>query len=151
MAIKGDRAIKEPLAIDLYADGRSIADICKSLDVSDTSLRRWKAESKTPGEKLDLWDQRRRQKRNYLQRARDLLSDQYDYMEGLLAEERDSRIWDSLSKAFSIVERSEKRQKEIRRQAITEAAAAAGESAKESGVSEETIKAIRRDVLRMAE
>jgi len=151
MGIKGDRAVKEPLAIDLYADGRSLADIQKALDISDTTLRRWKAESKAPDARLDLWDQRRRQKRNYLQRARDLLDDQYEYVEGLQFEERDSRVWDSLSKAFAIVERSEKRQKEIRIQAITEAADAAGESAKQSGVSEDTIKAIRRDVLRMAE
>jgi hypothetical protein len=151
MGVKGDRAIKEPLAIDLYADGRSMPEISRKLDISDTTLRRWKAESRVPGEKQDGWDKRRAQKRNYVQRARDLLDDQYDYVEGLLPEDRDSRVMDSLSKMFAIVERSEKRQKQIRYQAIQEAAETAGETAKQSGVSSETIKAIRRDVLRMAE
>jgi len=151
MGIKGDRAVKEPLAIDLYADGRSLADISKQLDISDTTLRRWKAESKAPDETLDGWDKRRAQKRNYVQRARDLLDAQYDYVEGLLPEERDSRVMDSLSKMFAIVERSEKREKDIRRKALEEAANTVEETAKQSGVSSETIKAIRRDVLRMAE
>lgn len=43
-----------------------------------------------------------------------------------------------------------KREAEIRRQAIEDAADAVGEAAKQSGVSDETIKIIRRDVLRMA-
>jgi len=147
MAVKGDRAIKEPLAIDLYVDGRSLADISKQLDVSDTTLRRWKAESKVPDEKLDLWEKRRRQKRNYVQRARDLLDDQYEYIEDLLPAERDSRVMDSLSKMFAIVERSEKREKDIRRKAIEEAAEVVGETAREQGESEENIKFWQEKVL----
>lgn len=151
MAAKGKRAASEPQAMAMYADGKEIPEISAILGVSQNSLYRWKAESKAPDDDLDLWEKRRRQKRNYLQRARDLLDDQYEYMEGLLPEDRDSKVWDSLSKAFAIVERSEKREKEIRGQAIKEAADAVGESAKQAGVSEETIIAIRRDVLRMAE
>jgi len=41
--------------------------------------------------------------------------------------------------------------REVRKQAISDAAAVAGETAKQEGVSDETIKKIRRDVLRMAE
>lgn len=39
----------------------------------------------------------------------------------------------------------------IRKRALAEAAEAVGETAKQSGVSEETIRIIRRDILRMAE
>ncbi len=43
------------------------------------------------------------------------------------------------------------REKEIRKRAIEEAAATVEETAKQSGVSADTIKIIRRDVLRMSE
>lgn len=43
-----------------------------------------------------------------------------------------------------------KREEEIRRQALAEAAEKAGDAAKQAGVSEATIRIIRRDVLRMA-
>jgi hypothetical protein len=44
-----------------------------------------------------------------------------------------------------------KREEEIRRRAVEEAAEAAENTAKQAGASPELIKTIRRDVLRMAE
>jgi len=49
------------------------------------------------------------------------------------------------------LDRELKIQEETRRKALEDAAKAASSAAAEAGVSEETIKAIRRDVLRMAE
>ena len=60
----------------------------------------------------------------------------------------------SLSLAVQRLEASStinvKRESEIKRQALEAAAEAVGETAKEAGVSSETIARIRRDVLRMA-
>ena len=147
MAAKGKQAAMGPQAMSMFADGKEIREISAILGVSENSLYRWKSESKAPDEDLDLWEKRRRQKRNYLQRARDLLDDQYEYMEGLLPEDRDSKVWDSLSKAFAIVERSEKREKEIRRKAIEEAASVIEQTGKERGDSPVDIKFWQKKVL----
>jgi Bacteriophage Mu, Gp27 len=147
MAGKGKRAAMEPRAMSMFADGKEIPEISLILGVSQNSLYRWKSESMTPGDDLDLWEKRRWQKRNYLQRARDLLDDQYEYMEGLRAEQRDSKVWDSLSKAFAIVERSEKREKEIRRKAIEEAANTVEETARQQGMDAEQANFWREKVL----
>ena len=150
MAAKGDRAVLEPQAMLLYQDGKGIPEISAMLGVSQTSLYKWKTESLGPDDKLDLWDKRRLQKRSNLQRMRDLLAEQYEYIESLRPEERDSRVWDGLSKAFSIVERTDRMEAEIRKQAIEDAANVAGEVArayKKRGLSDDAAEEIRKKIL----
>jgi RNA polymerase-interacting CarD/CdnL/TRCF family regulator len=134
----------------LYQDGKGIPEISGLLGVSETSLYKWKGESLVPGEKIDLWDRRRIQKRSNLQRMRDLLDAQYEYIESLRPEERDSRVWDGLSKAFSIVERTDKMEEAIRKKTIEEAAKIVGEVArtyKKKGLSDAAAEEIRKKIL----
>jgi transposase-like protein len=151
MGSKGDRAAKAPLAERLYVDGHSLAEISRQLDVSDTTLRRWKSDSGIPGEEVDGWDRARQQKRGNIQRLKDLFERQLEYVEGLNPDEVTAPMMDTLSKLGALVERADRMEEVIRRKAIEDAAATVEETAKQSGVSEDTIKAIRRDVLRMAE
>ena len=111
MAKKGDRALLEPQAMRLYADGFALSDIVGQLDVSVTSLAKWKEESKRPGADMDEWDRARTQKRNNIQRLRDLFEDQLFYLEGLTAMERTAPMMDTLSKMGSLLERWDKIEK----------------------------------------
>ncbi len=111
MARKGDRAGLEPRAIRMYTDGNSIAEIARQLGISETSLTRWKNESKKPTVKLDEWDRAREQKRGNIQRLRDLFEDQLGYLEELHASERSAPMMDCLSKMGSLLERWDKIEK----------------------------------------
>jgi len=53
MAAKGDRGHLEPQAIRLYAEGRTLTEIGGLLDVSVTTLSKWKAESQRAGDEQD--------------------------------------------------------------------------------------------------
>jgi transposase-like protein len=140
----------EPLAKRMYADGYNLAQISREMGVSDTSLRKWKEDSRVPGEELDGWDTARMQKRGHVQRLRDILEEQLMYVESLLPEDRTSKTFDGLSKIAALVERIDKMEEEIRRKTLEEAADTIDGAARQAGISEETIRVIRRDVLRMA-
>lgn len=148
MGAKGDRAAKEPLAMKLYADGQSLTDISVQLDISDTTLRRWKSESLVPGEDIDGWDKMRQQKRGNIQRLKDLFERQLEYVEGLKPGEVTAPMMDTLAKLGALVERWDKVETEIRRRAIEEAADAFEETAKEQGMSEEDARFWRERVLK---
>jgi hypothetical protein len=105
MAQKGDRAAVEPLALRMYAEGRSLADISRLLSVSDTTLRRWKLESQVPGEDLDGWDKSRLQRRGNIQRLNDLYERQLRYVEGLLPDDMTAPMMDTVSKLRALVDR----------------------------------------------
>jgi len=107
MGTKGDRAAKEPLAKKMYADGTSLAEISRQLDISDTTLRRWKSEDKVPGEDIDGWDKARQQKRSYCQRLRDVYDEQLKHLEELNAIERNAQVIDAISKLGALVHRWE--------------------------------------------
>ena len=111
MAQKGDRAATEPMAMRLYVDGHSLAEISRQLDVSDTTLRRWKSESAVPGDDVDGWDKARMQKRGNIQRLKDLFERQLEYVEGLTPDEVTAPMMDTLSKLGALVERWEKMEK----------------------------------------
>lgn len=108
MAKKGDRAYLEPQAQRLYAEGYSLTDIAARLDVSVTSLAKWKEESKRPSADQDEWDRARGQKRSNILRLRDLFEDQLDFMEGLTARERTAPMMDTLAKMGALLERWDK-------------------------------------------
>lgn len=107
MGAKGDRAAKEPLAIRLYADGKNLVDIGKQLDISDTTLRRWKSESQVPGEEIDGWDKARQQKRGNVQRLKDLFERELKFAEKSDAGSISSPSMDALSKLGALVQRWE--------------------------------------------
>lgn len=115
MGTKGDRAAKEPLALRMYADGAALTRIAEKLAVSDTSLRRWKEESRVPGEALDGWDKARQQKRGNIQRLKDLFERQLEYVEGLTPSEVSAAMMDTLSKLGSLVERWDKAEMVLRK------------------------------------
>ncbi|MDF1592602.1 MAG: DUF1804 family protein [Desulfobacterales bacterium] len=103
MGAKGDRAAKEPLAMKLYADGASLTDISARLDISDTTLRRWKSESLIPGEDIDGWDKMRQQKRGNIQRLRDLFERELKFAEESEKGSISAPSMDALSKLGSLV------------------------------------------------
>lgn len=145
MAVKGERARLEPLAIKLYADGHTLSAIAAQLNISDTSLRKWKEESKSPVSDIDEWDRARNQKRGNTQRVKDLFERQLLYVEGLQAHEVSPGMMDTLSKLGALVERSDK---------IEKAAAVAEEVVKEvkkSGLSDDKVNEIRRKILGIGE
>lgn len=108
MAKKGDRAYLEPQAQRLYAEGYGLSDIAARLDVSVTSLAKWKEESKRPSADMDEWDRARGQKKGNIQRLRDLFEEQLSFLEGIAPRERSAPLMDTLSKMGSLLERWDK-------------------------------------------
>lgn len=141
MAKKGDRAYLEPQAVRLYADGRALSDISALLDVSVTSLAKWKEESKVPSADMDEWDRARTQKRSNIQRLRDLFEDQLFFLEGLSAKDRSAPMMDTLSKMGSLLERWDKMEKaqQVAENVVREV--------KKTGLSADTVDDIRRQIL----
>ena len=148
MPEKGARTQLEPVARQMYIDGQSLTAIEAALDVSRQTLAAWKGSTKKPNEELDEWDKARQRKANFALRMEALLERELTF-----AEEREpgaigGASLDNLTKLGSLVVKF--RLEEARKQTITEAADRAEDSAKQAGVSEETMKKIRRDVLKMA-
>ena len=108
MAKKGDRAVLEPAAMRLYAEGHNLSAIAERLGVSVTSLSRWKEASRKAGADADEWDRARSQKRGNVQRLRDLFEEQLRYLEDLPPGERTAPALDALAKLGSILERWDK-------------------------------------------
>ena len=149
MAEKGARTQLEPVARQMYIDGQSLTAIEAALDVSRQTLAAWKGSTKKPSENTDEWDKARTRKANFALRMEALLERELTF-----AEEREPGALggasiDSLTKLGSLVVKF--RLEEARKQTIAEAADRAEDSAKQAGVSEETMKKIRRDVLKMAQ
>lgn len=141
MASKGDKAILAPQAQRLYADGHSLTAIAGQLDVSITSLTRWKSETLSPGQAMDEWDRARSQKRGNIQRLRDLFEDQLAYLEGQHASDRTAPMMDTLSKVGSLLERWDKMEKAQR------VADDVVREVKKAGLTDETVNMIRSQIL----
>ncbi len=105
MGTKGDRAAKEPLAMKLYADGQNLAEISNQLDISDTTLRRWKTDSRVPDEDVDGWDKLRQQKRGNIQRLRDLFERELKHVEESATGSITAPSMDALTKLGALVQR----------------------------------------------
>jgi hypothetical protein len=143
MGAKGDRASKEPLAKKLYADGLSLAEISRRMDISDTSLARWKSESLVPGADMDEWDRGRAQKRGNIQRLKDLFERQLEYVEGLNPGEVTAPMMDTLSKLGSLVEKWDKAEIVLRK--IADAIAGVDDG-KPKVLDAETIRTLREQL-----
>ena len=141
MATKGDKASLAPQAQRLYADGNTLSAIAVQLDVSVTSLARWKAETLTPGQPMDEWDRARSQKRGNIQRLRDLWEAQLVHIENCPAEERTAQKMDALAKLGSLLERWDKFEKTQR------VAEDVVKEVTKAGLTAETANDIRRQIL----
>lgn len=141
MGQKGDRAAKEPLAIRMYAEGKSLEAIGAELDVSPTSLRIWKSQSLAPDAEIDEWDRARQQRRNMSQRLKDVYEEQVEYIETLRPNERTAPMIDALSKMGALVEKHEIRDR------ATAAAKDVAKIVKDNGLSDEQSEVIRKKIL----
>lgn len=148
MAEKGARTQLEPVARQMYIDGQSLTAIEAELGVSRQTLSAWKVQTKKPNEDLDEWDKARRRKVDFALRLEALLERELSFAEERQPGAIGGASIDSLTKLGALVVRF--RLEEARRQTITEAADRAQDSAKQAGVSAETLRKIRRDVLKMA-
>lgn len=141
MGQKGDRAAKEPLAIRMYAEGKTLEAIGAELDISPTSLRIWKGQTLAPGADIDEWDRARQQRRNMSRRLKDVYEDQVEYIESLRPKERTAPMIDALSKMGALVEKHE----------IRDRASAAAEDVakivKDNGLSDKHAEQIRKKIL----
>lgn len=142
MAKKGDKALLEPLARKLYADGNSLTAIAEQLGVSATSLKRWKDETLVPGNDLDEWDRARQQKRGNLQRMRDLFERELEHIENLEPGEVTPPMMDTLSKLGALIEKWDKIEKAQRA-----ADDVVKEVKKKAGIDAETEDLIRAKIL----
>jgi len=142
MGQKGDRAAKEPLAAKMYADGQSLAEIGRQLDISDTTLRKWKEDSRIPGEDVDGWDKSRQQKRGNIQRLKDLFERQLAYVEEMHPSEVTAAMMDTLSKLGALVEKWDKAEIVLRKlKDLTEE-----KDGKPKVIDAETIRQIREEL-----
>jgi AraC-like DNA-binding protein len=139
---KGARPSIEPIALRLYAEGHSIAEISRRLDVSETTLHRWKEASGVPGNQ-DEWDRAREQKRGNTTRLKDLFERQLTYVEGLGAHEVTPPMMDCLAKLGALVGRWHEIEQVV--------SAVAHEMVKEAktsgGLTEEKAELIKRKIL----
>ncbi|MFZ2948220.1 MAG: DUF1804 family protein [Desulfuromonadaceae bacterium] len=62
MAEKGKRITLEPVARQMFVDGKSLVDIEAELGVSRQSISDWKGRTKKPGDDKDEWDKARETK-----------------------------------------------------------------------------------------
>lgn len=147
MAAKGDKARLYDVAMRMFVDGASLTDIEAALDVSRQTLSQWKADSKRPSDEHDTWDRGRRQKRNNVQRLRDLFDREMTALEESKAGSLNNVSVDALSKIGALVMKWEQREQDIRKRALEEAANIVGTSVKKGGLSNAAADEIRKKIL----
>jgi len=156
---KGDRASKEVQAKEMYAYGLSLTDIAVALDISVTSLARWKHDTKDPNKSEDEWDLARVGRRDHIDMIKATYQEQLAYVSELSPRQRSPKDSDLLVKLHSIIISWEKFELEKVAKLMLRIDRTAslpepedtenGETVKEAGVSADTIARIRKDVLRM--
>ena len=99
MAKKGVRASLEPICFRLYGQGWTLSAMSARFEVSVTTLSKWKKESLSPGQPMDDWDLKRQSNIDDGETLRQLFNEQKSYVLGLQVSQRDTRIFDALSKA----------------------------------------------------
>ncbi|BBO80181.1 hypothetical protein DSCO28_50530 [Desulfosarcina ovata subsp. sediminis] len=147
MAEKGDKARLYDVAMRMYREGSSLTEISETLEVSRQTLSQWKADSKRPSDEMDEWDRARSQKRNNVQRLRDLFDRELTALEEMKAGRIPPGNFDAISKLGALVMKWEQREKDIRKQAQAEAAAAVEVEARRQGASGATIDALRKAIM----
>lgn len=103
MAEKGARVQLEPVARQMFIDGKSLTAIENELGVSRQTLSAWKGLTKKPSEDLDEWDKARARKANFGLRMEALLERELTYAEERQPGAIDGTSLDNLSKLGSLV------------------------------------------------
>lgn len=81
MAEKGARPQLEPVARQMYIDGKSLSAIETELGVSRQTLSIWKGQTKKPSDEFDDWDKARARKTSFGIRMEALLDRELTYAE----------------------------------------------------------------------
>ena len=103
MAEKGARTQLEPVARQMFIDGKSLTAIEEELGVSRQTLSAWKGLTKKPSEEFDEWDKARSNKTNFGLRMEILLARELTHAEEKQPGAIDSALMDSLTKLGSLV------------------------------------------------
>lgn len=103
MAEKGKRITMEPVARQMFVDGKSLVDIEAELGVSRQSLSDWKGRTKKPGEDKDEWDKAREMKASSGLRLSVIFERELAYVETRQPGAVDGVSLDNLSKLGSLV------------------------------------------------
>lgn len=103
MAEKGARTQLEPVARQMFIDGKNLTDIEAALGVSRQTLSAWKGQTRKPDEDLDEWDKARARKANFGLRMEALLERELTFAEERQPGAIDGASLDNLSKLGSLV------------------------------------------------
>lgn len=103
MAEKGARITLEPVARQMYVEGKTLSDIEAELGVSRQSISDWKGRTKKPGEDKDEWDKARERKSSFGLRMETLLERELTYAEERMAGAVEGGTLDNLSKLGALV------------------------------------------------
>jgi len=114
------KATDEPIARRLYAEGKSVEEISKILGVSVTSLYAWKKETVSPDSGVDEWERARAQKKSIVQRLRDILEGEVEFLEKQpIGSTQKGALADGLSKLGALVMRWEAQEREAATQSAS--------------------------------
>lgn len=148
MAEKGAKTQLEPVARQMYIDGKSLTAIENELGVSRQTLSSWKGLTRKPSEDLDEWDKARARKANFGLRMEALLERELTYAEERQPGAIDSGLMDSLTKLGSLVVKFKQAESNgYFKNKVNETADAVAKAVKDGGMSEETAKEIRQRIL----
>lgn len=115
MAEKGARAQLEPVARQMYVDGKSLSEIAEILNVSRNTLTEWKARTKKPSDELDEWDKAREMKRGFehrLETIRENLMDEIEEASLVSIKNVTPAMFDSLAKVDALLDRNRRAARE---------------------------------------
>ena len=88
-----------------YADGATLEQISAQVEVSVTSLSKWKTSTLDPKSNVDEWEKARAQKRSNHQRLRDLFERELQYVEAQAQGSLSASSMDALTKLGALVKR----------------------------------------------
>jgi len=103
VAEKGARQQLEPVARQMYIDGRSLTAIAEELGLSRNTLTDWKARTKAPNDDRDEWDRARERKATFGLRMEALLERELTYAEERQPGSVEGCTLDNLSKLGALV------------------------------------------------
>ena len=118
MAEKGARTQLEPVARQMFIDGKSLTDIEAALDVSRQTLSAWKAQTKKPSEEFDEWDKARARKASFGLRFEALLERELAFAEERQPGAIEGGTLDNLSKIGALVARFRETENKIDKPAL---------------------------------
>ncbi|MFA6290219.1 MAG: hypothetical protein WC637_00480 [Victivallales bacterium] len=148
MAEKGAYAQLEPVARQMFIDGKSLTAIEAELSVSRQTLTAWKAKTKKPNEDLDEWDKARTRKATFGLRMEALLERELTHAEDRLPGAIDSATMDSLTKLGSLVVKFKTAESAgLFRDKVNATAAEVAKVVKKSGMTTEQAKEIQDKIL----